>query len=164
MMTVIRKIWELITFLWVNVMTPMWVKAIDPLLVKAISPLLVKAISPLLVKAISPLWVKVISPLWVKAKYMKIFERPGDTIEMSRLRLELRQAFLKLTGYALMFTFIRYIVVPYISVAVNSSEDPSLFIGTINILLLPFTFGLLIILESMKLAWIRRTLEKKESP
>ena len=135
MMTVIRKILEVITFLWVN------------------------AITPLRVKAITPLRVKAIAPLWVKVKSMKIVERPGDTIETSRLRLELRQSLLKVAGYIFLFIFISYIVLPQIPVNGKWQEDPSLFVGNVNFMLLPITFGLLIFAELMKLKWLFKILK-----
>lgn len=135
MMTAIRKILELIVFLWASAITPLWVNAIVPL------------------------WVKAITPLWVKVKSMKIVERPGDTPETSRLRLELRQSLLKGVGYFLLIIFISQIILPQIPVDGKWDEDPSLFVGIISFLLVPITLVLLATAEFMKVIWLFKMLK-----
>ena len=105
------------------------------------------------------LWANAITSLWVKVKSMKIVERPGDTIETSRLRLELRQSLLKGVGYFLLIIFISHIILPQIPVDGNWDEDPSLFVGIISFLLLPITLGLLATAEFMKVVWLFKVLK-----
>ena len=144
MMTAIRKILEVITFLWANAITPLWVNAIVPLWVTAITPLR----------------VKVIAPLRVKVKSMKTVDRPGDTIEISRLRLELRQATLKCVAYLSLYIMVALIL--SITPVTNSlPNDTSGFIGIVGFVLLTVTFGLTGFTEFMRVKWLHRVLQKK---
>ena len=136
MMIAIRKILELIAFLWANAITPLWVNAI------------------------TPLWVNAIAPLWVKVKSMKVVDRPGDTIEISRLRLELRQATLKCVAYLSLYIIIALILY-IIPITDNLSNDTSGLIGIVGFILLLVTFCLTGYTEFMKVKWLHRVLQKR---
>ena len=117
--------------------------------------------------AISP-WIKkveaTVSPRIEKVKSMRFFERDEDSIETSRLRLELREATLKSVVYIPTYFFIAWVVLPRVPVPDNFREDTSVFIGIIGFTILTITIGLSGFVELMKARWLFRVLGKKNPP
>ena len=104
--------------------------------------------------------LKPIISSWTKAKSMQFFERPGDTTETSRLRLELRQAVLKGVGYLFLYLFITWVILPRIPIANDYDENTS----ALEIMLPIVTFAVLGIAEGMKVKWLFNVLRKKNRP
>ena len=117
--------------------------------------------------AISP-WIKkveaTVSPRIEKVKSMRFFERDEDSIETSRLRLELREATLKCVVYIPIYAITAWIVLPRIPALDNFREDPSVFIGVIGFTILTITIGLSGWVEFMKARWLFGVLGKKNPP
>ena len=94
--------------------------------------------------------LKPVTSSWTKVKSMQLFEKPGDTTEISRLRLEFRQAVLKGVGYLFLYIFIALVILP----------NPS----TLEIVLPIVTFVVLGSVEWMKANWLFKVLVKKNPP
>ena len=113
-------------------------------------------------KSIKPPWNKAKPSLWSKAKSVRLFERPDDTTETSRQRLELRQAILKCVVYsALCLITAGWIMLPDFPIIGDLQEGTSILFGHI---LPATTFALLGFSELMKLKWLFKVLGKKNPP